>query len=396
MSRNTTENKFQVVYFGFDGLDVSFQGAFPPEFLLKLGAAKIEAQEKKQPSVVTVPNSDIQLQVAESGAPGGFRYRFDTGPEGEVWFVKESVKLHDWNIRVSVKSAALAAHGYHGIKKRLYDRLEAMGASVLNESIGRVDFAIDFRADDFELDPETIISHAKTTRSLHGTREQEEFSYVMAGRKFSGVTIGKMPGAQLIIYDKSREVIKKQKDEWWQIWGIEKQGFTGKVWRKELRAGKKYLKEVWNISSWQSLEDAIGDLYMHMMKRTRMAIRNPQDSNVTRWETHPMWLKAQEIVKDVFAQNINGNVPGRIIVARRERVMDTYRDMICGLAASYACVSGLSAASVERVVERIRADLIAFMKGNRDKVDRNFVRAMDRYVFILEGGGIEHATDFSA
>lgn len=69
--------------------------------------------------------------VAETGARGGYKYRFDTGLDGEIWFVAHSLKRDGWNIRVSAKSLALALHGYEGVKARILGRLAALEAKGL-------------------------------------------------------------------------------------------------------------------------------------------------------------------------------------------------------------------------------------------------------------------------
>ena len=66
--------------------------------------------------------------VAETGSRGGYRYRFDTGLDGETWFVAHSTNSKNWNIRVSVKSLALSLYGYEGVKERILNRLKALKA----------------------------------------------------------------------------------------------------------------------------------------------------------------------------------------------------------------------------------------------------------------------------
>src|SRR6516225_8427740 len=119
----------ECLYVGFDGLDVAFQGSRPEAALAMLERARDEAQREMRPVLVRI--GELDVHVAETGARGGYRYRFDTGEDGEIWFVKQDARVDKWNIRVSVKSFSLMLHGYAAVHDRLYRRLQAMGARVL-------------------------------------------------------------------------------------------------------------------------------------------------------------------------------------------------------------------------------------------------------------------------
>jgi hypothetical protein len=84
-------------------------------------------------------------------------------------------------------------------------------------SIGRADFCIDILAPDFELTPDQVVIHSHSNRSVYLSQPSDLSSNGKSGR-FTSVTAGKMPGRQVIIYDKRREVIDKNKPLWWDIW----------------------------------------------------------------------------------------------------------------------------------------------------------------------------------
>ncbi len=96
---------FEVIYRGFDGLDVAFQGALRRDLVEQLDAAKAEAQERARP--ILVEYRSMRFLLAETGAPNGYAFRCDTGDDGAIWFFKRGMSGADWNIRVSVKSMAL-------------------------------------------------------------------------------------------------------------------------------------------------------------------------------------------------------------------------------------------------------------------------------------------------
>jgi hypothetical protein len=387
MSRNDNINrsKPQVIYSGFDGLDVSFKGSFPENILQILENAKLEAQNIDEDCLTFL--NGFPVKVAATGAKGGYKYRFDTGLNGEVWFLKHSTDSEQWNIRVSAKASALAEKGFNTYKKRLYERFEKFGATVLQEAIGRVDYAVDFLDSEFVLNPESFVAHAKTTIGLHGEGETPDnavFNFSMSGRKFSSVTIGKMPQKQVIVYDKRKEVIAKKKHFWWDFWGLDKDNKENRVWRVELRAGKRYLKETWDISTWQDLEDKIGDMYLHTLKQIRMVLPET-NSNTTRMKNHPFWDSVKKVVNKVFEHNINGCLPGRVVQVARENLKDTFRQQIAGLAVGYSYLNNIPIKNIDLVINRIRNDLEQFLRTGKEKIAEKYDRALNRYYFTGEG-----------
>ena len=93
----------KLIYSNFDGLEVSFQGAFPHYILEQLEKGRIEAEKQKRDALVYLGfDKETPVKVGETGARGGYRYRFDTGHDRETWFVVRSTNPELWNIRVSV------------------------------------------------------------------------------------------------------------------------------------------------------------------------------------------------------------------------------------------------------------------------------------------------------
>jgi len=135
-----------------------------------------------------------------------------------------------------------------------------MGAKVLSASIGRVDVAVDLRMQGFRLDRTLFVAHSHCDRDAHLDPKQDEFSVHYAGREPSSTTIGKMPGRRIIVYNKRREAIRKRKWHWFDRWGLDWKRDTEAVWRIEVRAGKRHLKDQWRITTFADLEATMADL----------------------------------------------------------------------------------------------------------------------------------------
>lgn len=325
-SKMTSEIK--CLYSGVDNLEVAFMGALNAEGLAALETAKERAQTDMLPALIWLGKTECS--VAETGAKGGYAYRLDTGDDGETWFVKHSVNRKEWNLRVSVKAKALVLYGYEGVKARIYERLEAMGATVMQESIGRVDLCVDLMLPGFELQPENIISPAQSTQSDHG-----DMNVHRRARRVDSITLGKMPGRQICIYNKRREAKIKRNLHWFDVWGLDRDENSSEnpVWRVEIRAGKRYLSEQLNVKTWAELDAVLPDFVKMTMEAYRIiGIKTGQ--NVSRWATHEFWHEAHSRLMAITNGELCGIVPGRIVSGKRRVLQETYETLIVGLAAS--------------------------------------------------------------
>lgn len=334
----------QLLYQGFDGLDVAFAGQLPGDLAKAMELAKREAADKHRPEVFAWKG--IRLAVDESGGKGGYAYRCDTGPDGAVWFFKRPKMTDAWGVRVSVKSLALALHGIHGVRQQLHDFLEALGTVKMAAepvSLGRVDYAVDLQLPGFELRPDAFVMHSRCTRA--DNREAAVECHGLSGR-YTGVRVGKMPGRQVAVYDKRADVIAKRKVYWWEIWNARlakvgqpamdwRERETSQVWRFELRAGKSHLKERWRITTWEDFDTKVGDMLRQAARDVRYVVP-VRDRNRTRWPEHPAWRAVAEALEaDLFEMQSDAS-PQRIkeVVAAQQREM--LRAQVIGCMASYA------------------------------------------------------------
>lgn len=379
-----------VLHRGFDGLDVAFQGRIPPDFLFVLEEAKVRAIQDMQ-SVMT-SHRNVPLEVAETGARGGYAFRCDTGPFGATWFFKKPKAGDPWGVRVSVKSLALALYGLGGVRARLYEFMERLGiaAPLGGESIGRIDYAVDILAPGFVLVPDNFVMHSHANRADH-CEPDPMVRHGTSGRVTS-VTVGRMPNRQIIIYDKRKEVVDKRKVHWWKIWNVgrEQRGeplldpkdrHGSQVWRVELRAGKEHLKRCWGGKKWQDLDDKLGSLLLKALDDIRYATPTA-DTNRSRWPDHPMWnLVHREVGGDLFEMMCPLD-PNAIKEVLRREYKAMLGSQLRGLSAPYAVACGLSPSDADKVPAMIERDLRHQIATHSDDFQGRMERAGARLVFL--------------
>ncbi len=383
------------IYHNFDKLDVAFQGAFPPHILEELEAAKFAAQKKNEPALAYLGKDQIKVKVQQTGSAQGYTYIFDTGLDGEKWSVIKSQDTTRWNIGVSVSSMGLALHGYEAVKQRIYALLESFEVKAPStispktgkphtspiEAIGRVDYCIDFVTNHFEPDPDNVIGYRlkkKTTSS--------SFSASGTSKENETMLAGKLPNRQVTLYNKIKEVKAKpaEKSYWWDVWGINPKTFDKQIWRVEARAGKRELKDYWQIYSFEDLETKIGDVMAYILSKYRYATPNPHDKNKARWKNAPFWDEAITTVKTNLADYSSNADRGKVMRGTWNEKYATCRNNVQGNAINLAVLLGIKMTDLPNVFDRIKEEMQNALENEDDAIAlyKKYLRAEERYTFF--------------
>lgn len=361
---------FKLAHAGFDSLYVAFQGALPTETLEILKKARDKAAETQTEALVHIGPGKVAMHVAGHGLTGGYAYVCKTGPLGEQWMFKANSSPQEWNIFVKPYATALLAMGYHAMKDHLFSRLEAMGCRITGHSINRVDFAMDFLTREFEPRLDQFVSHAR--RKVMPTWSEEQAvpvtrpSSILGGRRLETVTVGKMPGLQVCVYDKRREAIDRRKLHWFDAWGIERNDPSHQVWRVEIRAAKNELTGRWRIKTFEDLENAIGDVMLNALEQIRYVDDHQTDSNVTRQSLHPLWIAAKEVVSGNLADYRSGLTPDQILEITRAEAERQYQSLVLGNVAGLAVVLGMDDETMETDLPELIRQRVAGAVGRED------------------------------
>lgn len=379
----------RLLYVGFDKLDVAFRGALPEAVLKELEAAKERAQAQQGPVLMELGPKKQPVQVMQFGRKEGFAFTLDTGPDGELIWVKRSADPQEWNIFVSIKSAALAIVGYAAARERMMARLNGMGAFLMEESINRIDIAADFLAPGFDLDPRNIVAHSRSTVRVYDNgegrppwgndREEDAAVTHYNGRQVSSVTIGKMPGRQVCIYDKRREAVEKRKLYWFDLWGIPSDDPALKVFRVEIRAGKENLKD-YGLTTFQDLDQLAGDIVLETMAAVRLLDPADENPNVSRRAEDEFWNEARAALSGDLGRSHVGRSDIRLM--KRAEARKLYADQVCGMMASLAVAFGVDEGTPAEIAERVRRLLVANMNSDLEAWEDKKGRARDRLFFV--------------
>lgn len=364
---------------GFDGLDISYPLTISDELAEKFRQCR-EVAESDSGSCALFMHGDVWMQVAASGARGGYAFRCDTGfggPMGEIWFFKQPTgKADEWGVRVSCRALPLALDGLTKTRERIEDTLAKLGLNYQpgTESIGRIDVACDILAPDLAPDRAHFISHARST-----VKEVSDALVQVVGRsgRVESITIGKNPNRQVVLYDKRAEVMATGKGYWWPVWddALANMGrppldlgdrHASTIWRVEIRAFKRHLKDTWGVTTWGDLREKLPAILGQALDDVRYAMPTA-DTNRARWPVHPLWaMVAEELSDDMqdLASMADRASIDELLKAERDEML---RKQIAGCMLSRAALNGVP-----------EHRLAAYAMGCADQISREWERKPDR------------------
>ena len=370
---------------GFDGLDIAFHLVVNDVVVAKL----LEAQEQSklaQQDVGTFKHNGVTMVVSQTGARVGYTYRCSTEmgtPMGETWFFKHPRDNGDeWGVRVSCGALPLALYGLQQVRADVENKLERLELNYEpgSESIGRVDFAFDFFVPDLRPQRDHFVTHSRTK-----VREHADQSISVDGKsgRVETITVGKNPGRQVILYDKRAEIIAKKKPYWLNIWNdaMQRAGYAplviedraqSEVWRIEVRAFKRHLKDRWGVTTWGNLKARLPEILETAFDEVRFTLPT-SDTNRSRWPDHPIWIAARTALDDDFDDLGSMADPDDIREICRAVTDETLLAQVSGCMVARAGLHGVGADQLQ-----------AFIAGTADHIRREIDRHPERATQKLE------------
>ncbi|WP_306046083.1 hypothetical protein [Nioella sp. MMSF_3534] len=376
-----------IIHTGFDGIDLALKTTVPIELVEFLEEGKATAQELM--TDVWGSFAGLDIQSGQSGKRGGNAFTFRVYEFGATWFAKKPRASDPWGLYVSIGSRELALNGLDRTRQKLNALLVQLGFQLPHDgvSINRVDFAVDILSPGFVLDPDAFVFHSRANRKAIAEFETVEMNG-HSGRTTS-VTIGKMPGRQVIVYDKREEVMKRRKHEWPLIWNANLQAAglgpldlsdraTSQVWRIELRLGKDALRNRKDIRGWGSLHEHLQAEMDQLAQDVTLTVPS-SDSNRSRWLLHPLWPTTQEAVANRLFEHV-GTVPPEAVreIDLREKQLDLLK-LIVANSVTLAYLEGLEPDGFEDFTESLPNMILGYIDQHPRGIDERFQGAAAKY-----------------
>lgn len=356
-----------LLHAGFDGLDMAYRVTLPKPLHDALKSARADAIEARRAVPLTYAGQTFLVNA--HGGRGGYAFSVDTGVMGGNWWFKEPGTADRWGARVSSRALPLATQGIEAVKAEHDQFLRDLGMSFqeVDCRLSRIDYATDFLIPEFEINPANFVTHSKRTKTIDGN-----YSADLRGDRINGIRIGKMPNAQIAIYDKRREVLDKKKHYWWDIWreklngsGVELSN-KSPVWRFEFRAGKSLLEKVYRRKTWEAFSTAPSLAFEKIALQTRLA--QPQsDTNRARWSASPVWTECRAQISQITLA-LQASAVDTVLIKRAlfAEYLDTIGKQTVGLIVAQMAAYKLEATELPTILEQIAVDVATKLATDND------------------------------
>lgn len=376
----------KVLYQGIDTLDFAVKGALPAGALAELRELKAAAVRTQCAVAVTIGPGRVEFQLAETGRRGGYAFTGHTGPLGAVYAFKDNTDADQWNVFVSIRASALAALGYTKARDTILGQLTAMGCCIREISVARVDYAVDIQTKGFTLDPSRFVAHPHARLKPHYSVSSNETDFhpapVFRGRRVESVTIGKMPGRQIIVYDKRYAALQKRELFWFDAWGVSPNDEGLEIWRVEIRAGKRELKDRWQVTTFEALDCMLGDIAREAMAAIRYHAAEQSDSNVSRQQLDLLWQTVSVAVARDLRYFSSGLTPSRLVELERAKAVAVYEAQVLGNLGGLAAAKGIAESDLEYDLPDLAARLVSNnLRQHRSSVRKSAERTRERLRF---------------
>jgi hypothetical protein len=381
----------KIVHRGFDRLELSIEANIPPELFEYLDPIREEAEEAREKRLVSYGGADFDL--LPHGVQG-YRFVLQGGPLAVTWFFKKPNARDPWGIRIVVGSLMLAIRGLGYVRTHIANTLERLGVRYgpRQVSIGRTDFCVDILAPAFELTPENFVIHSHSNRADHLTPEDHTLSNGKSAR-FTSVTVGKMPGRQVTIYDKRLEVTDKRKPIWWDIWNENRKSeglppldpkdrSESRIWRVEIRAGKRIMKDRWGITTWEDFDAKFGDVIAEAFEKIRYCEPDPTDTNRARWPNHEIWEVAKVDADEDLTElrsHVNASAVKEVHKADQIKMILA---LALGNCTTLAALEGVESDDLQGYMQDMGERLRTEIQADPERAANKLSKAKERYRFV--------------
>ena len=379
-----------IVYSGFDSIYFAIQGALSPAALKRFETLKDQNLEPDRDMPFTLDSNDHRYFLRKAGKSGGYLHVVNTGICGSDIAFKTRLSRKEHNGFVEISSACLLANGWKKAIQQELDHVKALGFHVVSISMNRVDYCIDFLDESFDMVPRDFIAHSRVTKlSYHESMSVND--HVGMGQDHVGVrtvsqsdrvksiTLGKMPGRQVIIYDKRAEIIERRKFYWFDAWGINRNDPTRTVHRVEVRAGKNHLLK-YRIRSLEDFEQHIGHVLTESVRAIRWIEPTCENSNVTRAPLHPLWSRVQTHMDNAMAPHKTPIEEGVITARLRENKVLEYKQQVKGNIGGLLGVKGVEPENMQKEMDCLVLEVAEELAMDKPcSTMKSYIRVRERW-----------------
>lgn len=398
------KNKTNIIYVGCDQLDFTVDGTFKVGFMDICEKLQSVARENDDQQLLEFGNFKGMIQGL--GGKGGWNYIINNTTA--TFSIKN--RGEKWSLKVSVRSFILASDKYAGAIQKIVKQIKEFIA-ISDYRISRFDGAVDCQPDNFKIKPELFIKRGQMAlgefykmvengkQDVISKNEYDELvksNTIECGRIYrkkniETVLLGKLPNFQICLYNKSIQINKSPKFEYWRnVWRLSPlYDNTRPVWRYEFRFGRQFFK-VRYINDFVDLRREIGKIIYTATRQVYMVER--LTSNISRdGKTCQHWRNIRDTLFS-YVNNLNDDTPKAICLkeqlqAIKARRIDRNEKVLIGLSLNIMAMNGETTLDWNKLQKSINSQLkdISSDQQKTETANKRLSKLIKEYEYLEYG-----------
>jgi hypothetical protein len=292
----------EVRFCGLTRIDLALKGNPSPVSIARFGDARRRSMEERRPVVTVLGSPSMRVRTHAQGARGGYRYRCTARRGTETWLFKEPKRDGGWNSRLEFNCEPRNPLNFLNVCQRMERIVRAVGLLPTLIHVSRIDFGIELvlppgfdpRPAQFSAHSRTEI-HRKFSRKKLPHNSEGEISAIWKGRRICVLTIGGLPGREIIISRMQPHRRKNKSNRFAQI-APKAQTYRDELWRVDIRLGKKYLRNTLEFAEFREISTRATGLFGRAIGTVRYLSDRTIGSNISRHPSHPYWEDMQHAI----------------------------------------------------------------------------------------------------
>jgi len=280
-AQNPSDSNYELLLCGIDTLDIGLFVKWVRDW--KAMAEYFEAgkeQAQKDGGYLDFTADGREFLHLPIGKAPNYRFHIQF-PEYHLYISITREASTSPNLYVSLNSETLWRLGIQGAVDIVRNDIECMGGLIEKYLPSRCDFCVDFKMP-MGITEEFLKIH-RVSRSIANTS-------IKSGECLETYYLGspKAP-IRLRIYDKGKQVLKKGKLWFLDLWGTED---IQDIWRVEYQLRRSALRQ-FNIYTLDDLKDKCNGIWRYLTNDW-FSLRIPDNEKKERCMIHPWWIQLQE------------------------------------------------------------------------------------------------------
>ena len=153
---------------------------------------------------------------------------------------------------------------------------------------------------------------------------------------------------------------------------------ASQIWRVELRAYKRHLKDDWDVATWWQLQEKLPNILNSLITDIRYTAPS-LDMNRSRWPDHPLWTRVRTELQGGLSEMKSFATESAIKQRLHAEHDDMLKAMIAGSLIALAAHRNTELANLPAFTRNAAEEFITMFRDHPAKTERKLAQSKGKY-----------------